>query len=243
MATVTIHTSQNVRIDYEAATLGIRIGAFLIDAAAIVVSYGLFVFLLALLEAADADERVLFIFGPLFYTLLYFFASELVTRGRTVGKALLKLRVMRLDGRDPTPADFLGRAIFLIPDVLFSFGMLAVLLILAGPRRQRLGDLVSGTVVIRAGDYGGVSLADVLTIRRREEHEPSYPGVQRLTDEDMLVVKQTILRYRRYRNPGHREALDLLARRMGELIELDELPQDREAFLQELLLDYIVLTR
>ncbi len=243
MAIVTIHTSQNVRIDYEAATLGVRIGAFLLDVLATVVSYGLFVLLLVLLEVDGISEQITFVFGPIFYTLLYFFFLEMITRGQTLGKALLKLRVMRLDGRDPTPADYLGRAVFLLVDVLFSFGMLAVLLILIGSRRQRLGDVVSGTVVIQTTAYGGVSLADVLTIRRRDEHEPTYPNVQRLTDEDLLLVKQTILRYRRYRNDGHRQALDLLARRMGELLGVDELPEDREAFLQEVLLDYIVLTR
>ena len=246
MAAVTIHTTQNVRIDYETAKLGTRIGAFLLDGLTILLSYLLLAFLFSQLGVDDVGEVVYIVLGPIFYIVLYFFFWEMLSRGQTAGKRLLNLRVIRLDGQEPTPADFLIRAIFLIPDVLFTLGMLAILLIVAGARSQRLGDLIAGTVVISTTDFGGVTLADILTIRNRQEHEAKYPAVQRLTDEDMLVVKQCILRYRRYRNDGHRKALQLLAGRMTELLELA--PGERgeasdEAFLETLLLDYIVLTR
>ncbi len=242
MAAVTIHTTQNVRIDYETAGVGVRTGAFCIDLLLVAGSYLLLVFLLDQLDG-DLNLEIVFRLAPVFYLLLYFFFWEMLSRGQTAGKRVLGLRVIRLDGKDPTPADFLGRAVFLLPDVVFTGGMLAVLLVATGPQQQRLGDLIARTVVIATSRAGGVRLADILTIRRREQHAAAYPAVQRLTDEDMLVVKQCLLRYRRYRNPAHREALAALAARMAELLDLDAVPTPHETFLETLLLDYIVLTR
>jgi len=244
MAAVTIHTTQNVRIDYETATVGARIGAFIIDLLLLFVSYSLLVLLAGLLEIESLSESVI-ILGSIFYILAYFFLWEMLSRGQTAGKKLIKLRVIRLDGRDPTPADFLVRAVFLIVDVLISLGMMAVLLIVTGQHKQRLGDLVARTVVISTATTGGVTLSDILTIRNREQHEARFPAVQYMTDEDMLVVKQCLLRYRRYRNPAHRQALQQLATRMRDLLEIapQEIDLSEEAFLEALLLDYIVLTR
>lgn len=247
MAAVTIHTTQHVRIDYETAGVGHRIGAFAIDFVTILLSYWLIMFLLA--TAADfdgtANSLAIIYLAGIFYLLSYFFFWEMLSRGRTPGKLLLKLRVIRLDGRDPTPADFLTRAVFLIPDVLFTLGSMAVIFVATGSLNQRLGDIVAGTVVINTDDLGGVSLADILTIRNRGEHEARFPAVQRMTDDDMLVVKQCILRYRRYRNKAHKKALSTLSARMVALLELDptDIKLSEEAFLEALLLDYIVLTR
>lgn len=246
MATVTIHTTQNVRIDYETATVGARIGAFVIDSIVVVVSlFLLAIFIDAVFNTGSANGLMILYLGGLFYFLAYFFFWEMLSRGQTPGKLLLKLRVIRIDGRDPTPADFLVRAVFLFIDVLFSLGMTAVLLVVTGRHSQRLGDLVARTVVINTTKFGGVSLADILSIRDRSQHEARYPAVQRMTDEDMLLVKQCILRFRRYRNQAHRAALHELAVRMTRLLELDvkQVDQTEEAFLETLLLDYIVLTR
>ena len=244
MPPVTIHTTQNVRIDYETACLGARIAAFAIDAVVFVTGYFLLLFLLEGMGVEFNSEVALLLF-PVFGVLGYFFLWEMLSRGQTLGKKLTKLRVIRLDGEDPTPGDFLIRAIFLIPDVLFTFGMLAVLLIATSGQNQRLGDLVARTVVIRTASHGGVTLADILTIRNRGEHEARYPEVQRLSDEDMLVVKQCLLRYRRYRNAAHREALVSLAARLSEMLDVPgaEKAEGAEKFLETLLLDYIVLTR
>ena len=244
MAGVTIHTTQNVRIDYETATVGVRIGAFIIDLVAILASYFLLVYVLESLDAPIGGYQVIWL-GLIFYFVLYFFFWEMLSRGQTAGKKLLNLRVLRLDGQEPTPADFLIRAIFLLIDVVFSLGTLAVLLTVTGRQNQRLGDLVARTVVINTSKFGGVSLADILTIRNRGEHEARFPSVQRMTDEDMLVVKQCILRYRRYRNEAHRRALGQLASRMVSVLDIDttDLNMTEEAFLEALLLDYIVLTR
>lgn len=242
MSTVSVHTTQNVRIDYATAGLRARAGAWLIDGILLLVSYLL---LLYVVEqwGAGLNEEVALRLGPIFWTVLYFWAMETLGHGRSPGKRLLQLRVIRLDGEEPTAGDYLVRALFLLPDVLFTGGMLAVLLVTTGGRRQRLGDVVARTAVIRTDPGTGISLDEVLALRQREQHVARYPSVQRLSEEDMLTVQQCLLRYRRYRNRAHREALQLARARVLQLLEIEAPEEDAEAFLETLLLDYIVLTR
>lgn len=243
MASVTIHTTQNVSIDYELAKTGTRIGSFVIDLIILLIVN--FILATALAGLFNFFDGTVFGLMPLFITLLYFFFSEMLSRGQTLGKRIVGLRVIRLDGQDPTPADFLTRAVFLLPDVIFSGGVPAVLLISSGRYAQRLGDLVAGTVVIHTSASTSFTLEEIMSIRKRDEHEPEYPGVQRFTDEDMMVVKQALTRWRRYGNPAHRRALRTLAVKMADVLELDKasVPHTPEKFLEILLLDYIVLTR
>lgn len=244
MPTVTIHTTQNVSIDYQTANVGARIGAFLIDVFLVGLFYTLVVFLLALLDIRFLSEELI-VTIPLFLILLYFFFVEMLSRGQTLGKRLLRLRVIRLDGRDPTPGDFLARSVFLLPDVVFTLGLQAILLISTSRYQQRLGDLVARTVVIATDQQGNVTLEGILRQHQRAGYDARFPAVQRLTDEDMIVVKETLLREKRYRNAAHRTAVSELANRMVEVLELDksEIPDSPQDFLELLLRDYIVLTR
>lgn len=244
METVTIQTTQNVSIDYELAKTGTRIGGFLIDLTLTIFVYYLLAFLLAGLFSG-LDEVVVLVFGPLFAFLVYFFLLELFNKGQTLGKRIVGTKVIRLDGRDPTPADFLTRAIFLLPDVVFSAGIPAVLLVSSGRHKQRLGDMVAGTVVIQSSVSSSFTLAEILNIRNREDHEPEFPGVQRYTDEDMIVVKQALARLRQYGNTAHRQAVRQLAIKIADQLGLEkkEVKYTPEKFLEIILLDYIVLTR
>lgn len=183
--------------------------------------------------------------GYFFGLVAYYFILETFNRGQTLGKRATGTRVIRLDGRDPTPADFLARAIFMMIDVMFTLGIPAVVLVSSTRNKQRFGDMVGGTAVINAKPRQTFTLAEILNIRNREDHEPEFPGIQRFTDDDMMVVKQTLTRLRKYNNPAHREATRVLALKLAEQLELEarEVPYSPQRFLEKLLLDYIVLTR
>lgn len=244
MESVTIRTTQNVSIDYELAKTGSRIGGFLIDAALFLVAYNMLVALLSSAMPYLASE-LLFTYGNLGFFVVYYYLMELFNRGQTLGKRIIGLKVIRLDGRDPTPADFIVRAIFLLPDVIFSGGVPAVLLVSSGRYKQRMGDLVAGTVVIQSSVSTTFTLREILAIRNRDEHEAEFPEVVRFTDTDMMVVKHALARLRKYRNPAHRQVVRTLALRLADQMGLDKkaVPYSPEKFLDRLLLDYIVLTR
>jgi len=116
-----------------------RLGARLID--------GLLIFGVAILLGRLAGGRAwgLTIF-ILWATVTYFFLCE-ATTGRTVGKALTGLRVVRRDGSAASANAVATRNVLRI----FEEPLLALLVLVGSrKRRQRIGDFAAGTTVGRA---------------------------------------------------------------------------------------------
>ncbi|MCY7348395.1 MAG: RDD family protein [Pyrinomonadaceae bacterium] len=83
----------------------------------------------------------------------YFVFFEWLWNGQTPGKKLLKLRVIREDGRPVTLWEALARNLLRIFDAVpgfvlpvYSIGLIAIFL---SSRDQRIGDMFAGTVVVR----------------------------------------------------------------------------------------------
>lgn len=81
---------------------------------------------------------------------LYFIIAE-GTTGTTPGKRVLKLRVVRLDGRPYAMPDSFTRNVMRVVDGLF-FNLVGAIFVWTSPRNQRLGDRLAGTIVVRYGD-------------------------------------------------------------------------------------------
>jgi hypothetical protein len=67
--------------------------------------------------------------------------------------------------------------------------------------------------------------------------------VTRFTDEDMLLIKNTIQRVQLYPNEETKRFAIELAEETARLLGLPEPPPKRLEFLQNVLQDYVVLTR
>ncbi len=68
--------------------------------------------------------------------------------GATVGKRLLSLRVIKVNGGRPGIRRALARNLLRAVDALPAFNILGVVLILSSPERARFGDRLAGTRVI-----------------------------------------------------------------------------------------------
>ena len=164
--------------------------------------------------------------------------------GQTLGKRILNIRVVRLDGEIPTVNDYLLRAVFQYIDTVLSGGVLAAMLISSTTRQQRLGDMTAGTTVIRKRNNLRMHLKNILSIDTLDNYEPVYPQVKALNEQDMLTIKQVISRLRKYPNDAHWEIVETLAGNLREHLDIHETKQtDDLEFLRTLLRDYIVLTR
>jgi hypothetical protein len=73
---------------------------------------------------------------------------ETLTRGRTLGKLALGLRVVRSDGGPVTARHALVRALVGWPEIYLLGGSGALVAALVSPRGTRLGDLAAGTYVV-----------------------------------------------------------------------------------------------
>jgi uncharacterized RDD family membrane protein YckC len=83
------------------------------------------------------------------WALYYYFAFE-SGAGQTLGKKLLKLRVVRADGGPAGMRDIAVRTVLRVIDGLFLYLVGLIVMLVTGERRQRLGDLAAGTVVADA---------------------------------------------------------------------------------------------
>lgn len=242
MRTIEINTTQNVVIQYELATAGERIIAYLVDAAIM----GAFLLLcsisMAFLQTEKTNTYILYLLmAPVF--VFYTLVSEWLMNGQSPGKKILKLKVIKLTGKEPTLSDYLLRWSFRMIDIYFSLGAIASILINSTRQAQRLGDVVANTTIARLNPKTIFSLNDVLKIQTRQDYVPSYPQVTQLNESDLLLVKKTIDRYKQFPNNAHSEALIALSKKTAGLLKLPEEPRNHLHFLRTLINDYVVLTR
>ncbi len=243
MRNIDITTTQNVTIQYELADLKDRFFAWLID---VVIWFVIMLLLLIMLFAATDSERLRMYFIylailPIF--LFYTLVSEILLDGQTIGKKALKLRVVKLNGRQPSLSDYLFRWAFRCLDIYFSLGALGSVLISSSARGQRMGDLVSNTVVVRTQPEQYFKLSDIMRINTLDTYEPKYPEVKRFSEDDIMLVKKTIERARRYPNQAHRQAVQLMVQKLSDQMGIEAPKTDYLGFLRTIVSDYIVLTR
>lgn len=84
--------------------------------------------------------------------IAYGIACEWLWRGQTIGKRLLRLRVMDATGLRLRFSQVMMRNLLRAVDVLPAFYLLGGATCLLSRRGQRLGDLAAGTVVVRLPD-------------------------------------------------------------------------------------------
>ncbi len=242
MKTIEINTAQKVTIQYELASLGNRFLAYLVDGVVV----GITIAFLSILgeSALRGDEETLFavlIIVPIlvFYSLV----SEIFLHGQTIGKRVMGLKIVKLNGDAPTTHDYVMRWMFRFVDIWLSLGSVGALLINASPKSQRLGGLLSGTTVIRTTAQRTFTLNDILKISTIDTYEPSYPAIRAFSEQDMLFIKRVLERERRHPNAAHQKAVKDLSTHVAGQLDIDKPPKDSSKFLRTLINDYIVLTR
>ncbi len=83
------------------------------------------------------------------WALYYYFACE-SGGGQTLGKKLMTIRVVRLDGSPAGMGDVAVRTVLRVIDGLFLYLVGLVVMLVTGERRGRLGDLAAGTMIVSA---------------------------------------------------------------------------------------------
>jgi uncharacterized RDD family membrane protein YckC len=83
------------------------------------------------------------------WALYYYFACE-SGGGQTLGKRVVKIRVVALDGRPADMREVALRTVLRVIDGLFFYLVGLIVMIATGERRGRLGDLVGGTMIVTA---------------------------------------------------------------------------------------------
>ncbi|MFT3744226.1 MAG: RDD family protein [Pyrinomonadaceae bacterium] len=183
--TLIIETPERVQLEFALASIGNRFLAVAIDHFIQYFSIILIAWLALSLagydssDVASAPERLLietpkWVIAALIIVLFlifagYFIVFEWLWNGQTPGKKLLKLRVIRDDGRPLTLWEAIARNLLRIGDAvpgfilpIYSIGLIVIFL---SSRDQRLGDIFAGTVVIRERTDDAPTFAEAFSNR------------------------------------------------------------------------------
>lgn len=243
MKNIEIITAQNVVLQYELAGLKERALAFLLDF--IILVFSLFVLGVVGTAIVAGNETGVVIVG-IFVSIIFIFyslAMEMLNDGRSIGKMILRIQVIKVAGGQATFSDYAARWVFRMVDIWFSFGAIASILVMSSAKGQRIGDVVANTAVVKVQPQMDLNLQDILTLHRQNANPPQYMSARKLQEEDALLIKATLDRYRKFRNDAHEEAVHLLAERVRRILEIENQQYDEVRFLQTVLQDYVVLTR
>ena len=135
----------------------------------------------------------------------YFIAFEWLWNGQTPGKRLLKLRVIREDGRPITLWEAIARNLLRICDAVpgfvipvYSVGLIAIFL---SNRDQRVGDIFAGTVVVRERTDDAPTFAETFSnsvrdvaFSRVQQKADVQANVSLLSEREIEVVESFLRR-------------------------------------------------
>lgn len=149
---VTIKTPEFVSLQFQLAGLGSRASAMIVDQALLLlanIAVILFVYFGMQVDVGAPSFLFALAILVLFITRWgYFFVCEYFFGGKTVGKKLTGIRVVQENGHSITLASSFIRNLLRIVDTLPSGYFVGIIMVFFHPRHKRLGDVVSGTIVV-----------------------------------------------------------------------------------------------
>ncbi len=261
MALLKIDTAFNIDLEFEIAEFHKRLLAYMIDYALLI----LYLMTMKYILHGETDSYSSLLFGMdegriamdilaisipmLFYSLL----TEVFMNGQTVGKKILGIRVISLDGGEATLGQYIYRWIvkFFEWPFLFGFiflttatiivytfitaicGIAVVITIAVTEKNQRLGDIIAGTVVVNTKTK--MSLDDTIFMQVAEiNYQVTFPDVMRLSDRDINTIKSVLTQANKRNN------FDMCNRVADKVKEVLKINSDMYAdqFLEKLLEDY-----
>ncbi|WP_431135996.1 RDD family protein [Psychroserpens mesophilus] len=231
-----IETAQNVGIQQNVANLGDRMLAYLIDTLIIGFYFITMIMIMVSLELDNSDLWALWLLVSL-PAFLYYVLLETFWNGQTIGKYVMKTRVVKLDGSKPGFANYFVRWILRIVDVSLTSGGLAVLSILIRGNGQRVGDIAAGTTVIT--EKAKLSIEDTLLKDIPNDYIPTYSQVTIFRDDEMQLIKTL---YDEARFKGQHNIIVSLYNRIVKVMEV-ETSQKPIDFVDTVIKDYNYYTQ
>jgi len=268
MKTLQIKTAQNVNIKFTVATVSQRLLAFFVDNV-LKFAYLYFaaqIFDFSSLEASLNGDgwtikavEVLFLLPITFYSLY----SEILMDGQTLGKRLVKIKVINVDGFKPSTTDYMMRWFLRIIDfnlfmlllvyvaslgltdqhfllvMIFLLGkMVGFFLILFTTNNQRFGDMIANTFVIYLKD--DVKFSETILENIKDNYIPTYPNVIKLSDNDARIIKETFKSSTKFNDY---KTLIKLRSKIQEVTDIKSVHSSDKEFIDTVLKDYNFYTQ
>jgi len=239
MANLAINTTQNVNLDYKLVSVGERILAFLID----LLIFSIYLYMVEVISdimgLAISDNWTVFGLQQLLLLPVMFYSlyMHILFNGRTVGKMVLKTRVVKIDGGPVHWSSYMTLWMLRIVDIWIFSGAVGLLSILFSERRQRVGDFAAGTVVISTKNQ--VNISHTILEELTETYEPKFTNVTQLTDKDVRLIKET---YLIAISSADYKTLNALRKKIESILEISSEFYDKQ-FIETILKDYNYYTQ
>lgn len=204
METIKVNTSQHIAIDYPVAGLGERIAARLIDWAVFLGLYLVFVFLVILTGISGALDQSPYFFyvliglyfaGFVFYNLI----CEVFMNGQCIGKRLMKIKVISLNGGQASIGQYFIRWLFRLVDFWLTAQVGGLICVAVSENKQRIGDIVAGTTVIKTEPRTHIGHIAFQAVE--ESYAPVFHNTNLLSDRDIELIHEVIATYYKTYNP------------------------------------------
>ena len=231
MDNIKIQTTQNVDIEYEVASIGDRILATLLDYLFFLAYFLIIAVIASFTKGALFDSialSIILVLPILFYDLV----CEAVFQGRSFGKMIMKIKVVKLDGTQANFGAYLLRWLLRIIDTRLFSGVIALIAIVINGKGQRVGDMAAGTTVIKMKQK--ITLNDTILNKVKSDYTIVFPEVYKLTDNDIDIIKDVMRVSLRTNNLG---AIKKLAQKTKETMGVTVNLPDTQ-FLTTVVQDY-----
>ena len=244
MSELTINTTQNVTINFTAASIGHRILAFGVDVL-IIMAYLTSVFLFLSksgleykIQSMDGWSQIAIrsiIFLPvMFYSLIF----ETFFEGQSLGKKLVRIKVVKIEGYQASFGDYLIRWLFRLVDIIITSGILGFITIILSKKFQRLGDMAAGTSVITLRN--NVNISSTILEEIQQDYVPIYPLVIKLSDNDIRIIKDKFIKAKAKRDE---ELVLKLVSKIEEVTGIKNQSANNWSFISTVLKDYNYYTQ
>ncbi|MEP6595188.1 MAG: RDD family protein [Ginsengibacter sp.] len=257
MSIIQIATPFNIDLEFEIAEFHKRLFAYMIDFSLLLLYFISMKYLYY--GGTNTNEQVLKshtgidILTISLPMLLYSLVSEILMHGQTIGKKLMGIRVVSLDGGEPTLAQYLLRWMFKAYEWPFLFGyaffsresiivyilitgllgIVVVIIIAVTKKSQRLGDVAANTVVVNT--KSALTVHDTVFMEiSQQDYKVQFPEVLKLTDRDINIIKNVINHFHKTNNA---DTCDRVAYKVQQVLKV-ETDMYTIDFLEKLLSDY-----
>ncbi len=215
MGAIKVPTNFNIELEFEVPEFFKRLLALVID---MIVQYFYIRIAIEIYKSiGNADDPIGGIGLTLFLPVMtYHLILEITLNGQSIGKKVMGLRVVDEMGGKPSISQFLIRWLLRVSDLwivillILVFSLLAggnseqlfivllglaflttdIVLVVASPKGQRIGDLLAKTIIISVRTKGNIE--ETVFQEVADNYVPSYHQIMQLSDKDINAIKSIL---------------------------------------------------